>query len=197
MRLFPYYRWPLLREAAFVLWPLQGFRLSAQRALLEAVARESPGSVLEVGCGEGSFSRKLALRLPGAEIVSLDNEPRMVEAARRRDNPPNLRFQLGDFYTTRLRAEAVVLFHVFVLFWPYGRSLRRLWDIAERVALLTLTAPSLFTRAHRLVHKALTGYDVWPVRPEEFAEEARRVGFEPSWRPINPLERSYLVVLRK
>ena len=197
MKLFPYYRWPLLREAAFVLWPLLKFRLEAEKALLRALAEENPRTVLEIGCGQGNLSRKLALLLPEAQITSLDNEPRMIEAAKRRASPPNLTLSVGDFYDTPLKAEAVVLFHVFVLFWPYERSLRRLWELTERVALLTLTAPSLFTRAHRVVHKALTGLDVWPVEPKRFAELAEEAGFKASWQPIHPLERSYLVKLRR
>ncbi len=139
----------------------------------------------------------MAYSLPSARVISVDNEPKMVEVARRGGNPPNLRFLLGDFYAIPLKAEAVVLFHVFVLFWPYERSLRRLWEITERLALLTLTAPGPFTRAHRVIHRALTGLDVHPVEPEEFLKLSREAGFKGEWHPVNPLEKSYLVILRK
>jgi SAM-dependent methyltransferase len=49
----------------------------------EAVAEVEPGRVLEVGSGRGELAARIAGEL-GAEVVAVDQSPRMVEPARER-----------------------------------------------------------------------------------------------------------------
>lgn len=55
----------------------------AREAAFEAVREAEPRNVLEVGCGWGDFSARVAAEL-GASVVALDLSPRMVELARSR-----------------------------------------------------------------------------------------------------------------
>lgn len=55
----------------------------AEDVALGAVLGVRPRRVLEVGCGLGEFSERLA-RVPGVEVIALDASPRMVELTRAR-----------------------------------------------------------------------------------------------------------------
>ncbi len=51
--------------------------------LFEAVVEGRPARILEVGCGEGELAERLQ-RETAAEVVAVDQSPRMVELARSR-----------------------------------------------------------------------------------------------------------------
>ena len=55
----------------------------AAEVALDAVREAAPERVLEVGCGWGWFAERVASEL-GAEVVAIDQSPRMVELARAR-----------------------------------------------------------------------------------------------------------------
>jgi malonyl-CoA O-methyltransferase len=44
--------------------------------------KPAPGSILEMGCGTGGLTRKLAERFPAASLLATDAAPRMLDAAR-------------------------------------------------------------------------------------------------------------------
>lgn len=62
------------------------------RWLLERLAREARGPVLDVGCGPGHVTAFLAAA--GADARGLDLSPGMIDVARAR--APGLRFDVGD-----------------------------------------------------------------------------------------------------
>lgn len=66
--------------------------LPFERWLLERVAAEADGPVVEVGCGPGHVTAHLAAQ--GADARGLDLTPEMVEEARRRY--PQGRYDVGD-----------------------------------------------------------------------------------------------------
>lgn len=66
--------------------------LPFERWLLERVAAEADGPVVEVGCGPGHVTAHLAAL--GAEARGLDLTPEMVEVARARF--PGVRYDVGD-----------------------------------------------------------------------------------------------------
>jgi SAM-dependent methyltransferase len=74
---------------------------SAWQAALDAVREVSPRRVLEVGCGWGEFAEAVAAA--GAEVVAVDQSPRMVELTRERGvdarvgDVQDLPFGDGDF----------------------------------------------------------------------------------------------------
>lgn len=61
-------------------------------ALLEALAAKPGERILDVGCGTGHLTAKIAES--GAEVVGIDSSPAMLETAR--SAHPHLRFELAD-----------------------------------------------------------------------------------------------------
>ena len=51
---------------------------------LVALTQDSPGEVLEVGCGTGAFASRFAAALPEARFVAVDQSERFVELTARR-----------------------------------------------------------------------------------------------------------------
>lgn len=61
---------------------IESRRLGTDAAILDAVLERAPGSVLDVGCGEGWLARALTER--GVRAVGVDGSAPLVEAARGR-----------------------------------------------------------------------------------------------------------------
>ncbi len=66
------------------------------RALDELLASADPGSVVDVGCGEGVLTARWADRLSGRRVVGLDRASEPLRAAWDRRARPNLEFRGGD-----------------------------------------------------------------------------------------------------
>jgi trans-aconitate 2-methyltransferase len=85
--------------------PNQYGRYSDERArpffeLAARIGAESPGTVVDLGCGSGELTVTLAERWPKARIRGLDSSPEMIERAPR---DTAVRFELGaaqDFIAT-------------------------------------------------------------------------------------------------
>ncbi len=69
-----------------------GIFLGGDRASWKALGDLSPKSILDVGCGGGYFTRKLACRYPDADIMGIDLSREAVEHAERIHKKSNLRF---------------------------------------------------------------------------------------------------------
>ncbi len=76
----------------------------------EEAERSRPlGRALDLGCGRGQYTPELVRR--GWEVVGVDNVPRAIETARRR-NLPGARFEVAD--VTDLDAAALGTFDFFL-----------------------------------------------------------------------------------
>jgi ubiquinone/menaquinone biosynthesis C-methylase UbiE len=72
---------------------------------LLASVPQSGGLALEVGCGTGLFSRRLAERCAGVRALDLSSE--MIQVARRRSAQfQNITFERADFLTAELASES-------------------------------------------------------------------------------------------
>ena len=60
---------------------IESRRLTTDAAILSAITDQSPGCVLDVGCGEGWICR--ALSAQGIEAVGVDGSAPLIESARR------------------------------------------------------------------------------------------------------------------
>ncbi|UHQ24640.1 methyltransferase domain-containing protein [Lysobacter sp. 5GHs7-4] len=59
---------------------IESRRLVTDRAIIEAVLRQAPREVLDLGCGEGWLARALAAQ--GLSVTAVDAVPALVDAAR-------------------------------------------------------------------------------------------------------------------
>lgn len=62
---------------------------------LEYLQIPPTAKILDIGCGDGRFTKHLAERLPKSEILGLDPSPSMLATAQAKESP-NLSFILGD-----------------------------------------------------------------------------------------------------
>ena len=63
--------------------------------LLDKIKSHSPLKILDVGCGTGYLTMKLAAMFSQAEVIGIDIAPGMIAEAKKRDQV-NLNFMLGD-----------------------------------------------------------------------------------------------------
>lgn len=68
----------------------------------DAAASIAPSSVLDVGCGEGVVTERLARRLAPAHVLGVDADDQGLSAAWRGRSAPNLRFGTASAYDLEL-----------------------------------------------------------------------------------------------
>jgi len=89
-------------------------RWVADRSLAD-VSFRGDEQVLDIGCGDGAITARLAERLTAGDIQGIDVSPRMISAAR--DGHPGINFDVGDVLTMRYDAAFDVVTSFNVLHW--------------------------------------------------------------------------------
>lgn len=64
-----------------------------ERTLDELMRRAEPGSLLDVGCGEGVLVHRWALSLPAARVVGIDLQEQSIQAGWSQRQAPNLEYR--------------------------------------------------------------------------------------------------------
>lgn len=64
--------------------------------LFASICELQPRKILDIGCGTGYLTRKLAHHFEDAEVVGIDIAPGMIDVAKKGENSTNLVFVLGD-----------------------------------------------------------------------------------------------------
>ena len=67
-----------------------------ERNAEELLGLAAPGSVLDVGCGEGVLAQRWAQRLPAARLVGIDLEEASIQAGWSEHTAPNLEYRVVD-----------------------------------------------------------------------------------------------------
>jgi 2-polyprenyl-3-methyl-5-hydroxy-6-metoxy-1,4-benzoquinol methylase len=67
-----------------------------ERNLDELLDGAAPGSLLDVGCGEGVLVHRWAARLPGARVVGIDLEEDSIQEGWSRRQAPNLEYRVME-----------------------------------------------------------------------------------------------------
>ncbi len=102
---------------AYLRWP--GPRTHSVLDLLGHIGNAAPRLVVDLGCGPGNNTELIADRWPDAYVVGIDSSPRMIEAARSRQRPGHLEFQVADMRDWRPDEPAdVVLANAVLQFFP-------------------------------------------------------------------------------
>lgn len=71
-------------------------RVEAAWETVQRWAPPAPGAILEVGCGFGQISWRLATQWPAAEVTGFDISPRSLDLAARVFQRPNLKYSGGS-----------------------------------------------------------------------------------------------------
>lgn len=58
-----------------------------------------PRTIIELGCGLGNTTSRMAREFPDAKVIGYDFSPHSIEVCRKTFKEPNLEFRLGDFTT--------------------------------------------------------------------------------------------------
>jgi ubiquinone/menaquinone biosynthesis C-methylase UbiE len=66
-----------------------------ERTLAELLGQAAPGSILDVGCGEGVLVHKWAQRYPQARIVGIDLEAPDIQAGWAQHQAPNIEYRIN------------------------------------------------------------------------------------------------------
>ncbi len=130
--------------------------------LLQLVKRRENLRVIDLGCGTGELTRRLADALPGSDVLGLDSSPEMLAKAAPQERP-GLRFELGTI-------EAVagawdVIFSNAALHWVYDHQalIPRLFSLLRPGGQLVVQLPSNYGHpTHTLIDET--------VREEPFAQ---------------------------
>lgn len=97
-----------------------GRKRSCRRLVDYLVFRKKAAAILEVGCGNGWMSSRLAT-VPGSRVVGLDlNFTELEQAARVFNGYSNLKFIYGDFFSDVLHGLAfdIIVFSASIQFFP-------------------------------------------------------------------------------
>jgi trans-aconitate 2-methyltransferase len=65
--------------------------------LVQRIGADTPGRVVDLGCGPGNLTRLLAERWPDADVVGVDSSAEMIEKANA--TVPGISFEVGDLRT--------------------------------------------------------------------------------------------------
>ena len=119
--------------------------------LLALVKIRDGMSVVDLGCGTGELTRRLADKLPGSEVVGIDSSPEMLERAREhvRDG---LRFGLGSIET--VEGEWDLVFSHAAIHWVdnHRALIPRLLSLVRPNGQLAVQLPSNHSHpAHTLI----------------------------------------------
>ncbi|WP_370324472.1 trans-aconitate 2-methyltransferase [Euzebya sp.] len=127
--------------------------------LLARVGAVSPRRVVDLGCGPGTLTPRLAERWPDAVVEAIDSSPEMVAAARDR----GVDAQVVDVADWRPSADVDVVVSNAVLQWVDGHDeLLRGWVAAlGEGAWLAVQVPSNFHRPSHALVRELAASSRW------------------------------------
>lgn len=173
-------------------------RTRPARDLLARVPLESPGRVVDVGCGPGNSTALLIARYPGADVIGLDSSPDMLREARER--LPAATFVRADLAAWRPPPATDLVFGNAVFQWvpDHPAVLRRLLDGLPAGGVLAVQMPDNTREPALALMREVAGKGPWAgalaranaarddlPRPEDYYDllepEAARVDV---WRTI-------------
>jgi trans-aconitate 2-methyltransferase len=157
--------------------------------LLELTGSER---VLDVGCGQGKVTAKIARRLPDGAVVGIDPSHDMISFARSHFSQPNLRFEVADARQLPFEKEFDLVVSFNALHWipeqelalrsiresliSGGRAQLRLVPVGPRQSLESVVEETRLAPRWRIYFKNF-GDPYLRLTPEEYAAAAERSDF--------------------
>jgi len=197
-----YYSFPPLYHLHCLMPPVSIWRDRAIAAIMKelSVLKDTSGKILEIGCGPGFFSRELAQLLHNMEVYSIDSSAAMIAYASKKHSMPNLRFFNVDFFEipkSQLgsdKFEIVIGLHIWT-FFPLEPSIELLRKISKKGTMFIAVTYS-GTLWSKLSSRALSFFFRNPLylhQPSQFLETLRKFGYRAEYKPVDPIEGTYLV----
>jgi 2-polyprenyl-3-methyl-5-hydroxy-6-metoxy-1,4-benzoquinol methylase len=114
-------------------------------------------SILEVGCGEGEVTKKLADLFPGAEVMGTDVSPEIIAEARARH--PDLQFEACSVYEldASRKFDLVVASEVFEHLRDPARALRSVVSVTRSYVFVSVPREPLWRIANCARGKYIRG----------------------------------------
>jgi cyclopropane fatty-acyl-phospholipid synthase-like methyltransferase len=189
-----YYARPGLRELAFLVPPLNLWRIRAIRAILSALRTDETGPILEIACASGVLTRRLARKFPGTPIQAIDISEPMIRSARAATHEPNVTYRAVDLFDLRESYPLVLGMHILhmVPLDPFVDKLREIVPPGGRTV-QSFTCVNPLTRLYRRFYRVSRGEDVHLARPESIVALFGERGFDTSLQSIDYWENSWLL----
>lgn len=120
------------------------FRNERTQASIDLVSRinvESPGSIIDIGCGPGNSTQVLLGRWPGCKITGLDNSPSMIETARK--EYPSQEWILADILDYNPEGKYDIVFSNATIQWIPGhrKLLASMWNMVNENGAIAVQVP--------------------------------------------------------
>jgi trans-aconitate 2-methyltransferase len=129
--------------------------------LVSRIGLESPGKIVDIGCGPGNSTRTLRRRWPESGILGLDYSEAMI--AKARQDYPDQRWEVGDAAAFDAREEYDLVFSNATLQWiPNHEDLvPRLFRGVKRGGALAVQIPMFKTMPVNLAIEAVAERPEW------------------------------------
>lgn len=121
--------------------------------LLARISNDTPGRVVDLGCGPGNSTALLRARWPKADLEGIDSSPEMLEEARRSDVPAH--WTLADVSEWKASAPLDVIYSNATFQWvpDHTRLLPRLVSFLGNGGTLAFQVPRNFSEpCHTIIH---------------------------------------------
>lgn len=158
--------------------------------------------VIDLGCGTGELTRRLADMLPASEVVGIDSSPEMLERAAEHARP-GLRFEQCEI--ERVSGAYDLIFSNAAIHWveKHERLVSRLFDLLAPGGQLAVQLPSNHDHPSQVFLRQIAADDPFPIalrgynrRPPVLAvEEYAEILFHCGARDIVAFEKVYPHVL--
>ncbi len=158
--------------------PTQHARWSNHRSrpffdLVAQIGAESPGTVVDVGCGPGALTLSLAQRWPAATILGVDSSPEMIE---RTPTGQGVSFRLGDAQDVDASGVDVVISNAALQWVPQHTELLSRWaDQLDDGGWIAVQVPSNFDAPSHALMRELAGSPRWRDRLHGVLRDATSV----------------------
>lgn len=165
--------------------PGEYLRFAAERErafdeLVSRIATITPSGVVDLGCGPGTATRRLAERWPGASVTGIDSSPAMVAKASKLSMPGRLGFELAEISEWSPSPGSLdVITANAVLQWVPGHldMLGRFAGALRSGGTLALQVPATFDQPIHSLIRRLVRSGRWPLDPEQILRS------DPVWSP--------------
>lgn len=201
-----YYSFPALYELPYLIPPELIWRHRATEVILSKLLDldNLRGKILEIGCGSGFLSKKIAKLLPNMQIYAIDLSANMILYASRKNSLENLKFFNLDFFKILKSDLKFTKFDVVVSLnaWPFFQlepSVELLKIISKRgTTFFAVTYSNTFwSKVHSRTLSFLFGRHIYLHKPQQFLSVLKNFGFDAQYIWIDSIEGSYLVLAER